>query len=45
VFWLRNCQSEYWQATPEAPPEMEVVDDDLAAMLDAAGERMRHAGQ
>ena len=45
VFWLRNRQSEYWQARAEAPPELEVIDDDLAAMLDAAGERMRHAGQ
>ncbi len=45
VFWLRNRQSEYWQARAEAPPELEVIDDDLAAMLDAVGERMRHAGQ
>jgi hypothetical protein len=43
--WLHNRQSEYWQTRPEAPPKLEVIDDDLAAMLDAGGERMRHAGQ
>jgi hypothetical protein len=34
---------EYGQARPEAPLEPEIVDD-LAALLDAAGESMRHAG-
>ena len=43
MFWLRNRQREYWQARPEASPELEVVDD-MAARLDAAGESMRHAG-
>jgi hypothetical protein len=42
MFWLRNRQPEYWEATPAPPPELEMVDDDLAAMLDAAGEGMRH---
>ena len=33
MFWLRNRQREYWQARAEAPPELEVIDDDLAAMV------------
>ena len=41
MFWLRNRQRQYWQAKAEAPPE---VADDMAALLDAAGESMRHAG-
>jgi hypothetical protein len=41
MFWLRNRQRQYWQAKAEAP--LEVVDD-MAALLDAAGESMRHAG-
>jgi hypothetical protein len=32
VSWLRNRQPEYWQAGPDAPPDLEVADD-LAAML------------
>jgi hypothetical protein len=40
MFWLRNRQRQYWQARAEAP--LEVVDD-MAALLDAAGESMRHA--
>ena len=43
MFWLRNRQREYWQARPGAPLAPEVVDD-MAALLDAAGESMRHAG-
>jgi hypothetical protein len=42
MFWLRNRQRHYWQAKAEAP--LEVVDD-MAALLDAAGESMRHAGE
>jgi hypothetical protein len=41
MFWLRNRQRQYWQAKPEPMPE--VVIDDIA-LLDAAGERARHAG-
>ena len=41
MFWLRNRRREYWQARAEAP--LGVVDD-MAALLDAAGESMRHAG-
>jgi hypothetical protein len=41
MFWLRNRQPEFWQARTEAPPEPEVIDD--IALLDAAGERVRHA--
>ena len=43
-FWLSNRQPEYWRARPEAAPEPEVVDD-MAALLDAAGESMRHAAE
>ncbi|MEA2810056.1 MAG: hypothetical protein QOJ17_4197 [Rhodospirillaceae bacterium] len=42
MFWPRNGQREYWQAKAEALPE--VADDMVAALLDAAGESMRHAG-
>jgi hypothetical protein len=41
MFWLRNRQRQYWQARAEATPE---VADDMVALLDAAGESMRHAG-
>ena len=41
MFWLRNRQRPYWQAKVEATPE---VVDDMVALLDAAGESMRHAG-
>ena len=41
MFWLRNRQRQYWQAKAEAPLE---IADDMAALLDAAGESMRHAG-
>jgi hypothetical protein len=41
MFWLRNRQRQYWRAKPEPMPE--VVIDDIA-LLDAAGERARHAG-
>jgi hypothetical protein len=41
MFWLRNRQRHYWQAKAEATPE---ISDDMAALLDAAGESMRHAG-
>ena len=43
MFWLRNRQRQYWQARAEATPEVEAADD-MAALLDAAGESMRHAG-
>ncbi len=43
MFWLRNRQRHYWQAKAEAAPEFEAADD-MAALLDAAGESMRHAG-
>ena len=43
MFWLRNRQRQYWQARAEAMPEVEAADD-MAALLDAAGESMRHAG-
>ena len=42
MFWLRNRRPEDWRAKAEPMPE---VVDDIAAALDAAGERMRHAGQ
>jgi hypothetical protein len=42
MFWLRNRQRQYWQAKAEAAPE--VAADDMVALLDAAGESMRHAG-
>jgi hypothetical protein len=42
MFWLRNRQRQYWQARAEAP--LEVVDD-MVALLDAAGESMRHAAE
>jgi hypothetical protein len=42
MFWLRNRQREYWQAAAEAPFK---IADDMAALLDAAGESMRHAGE
>jgi hypothetical protein len=41
MFWLRNRRPEDWQAKAEAAPE---VTDDMVALLDAAGESMRHAG-
>jgi hypothetical protein len=41
MFWLRNRQRHYWLAKTEATPE---VADDMVALLDAAGESMRHAG-
>ncbi|HTG24018.1 MAG TPA: hypothetical protein VK681_28555 [Reyranella sp.] len=41
MFWLRNRQRHYWQARAEATYEPA---DDMAALLDAAGESMRHAG-
>jgi hypothetical protein len=41
-FWLINRQRHYWQAKAEAVPE---VADDMAALLDAAGESMRHAAE
>ena len=44
VFWLRNRQRQYWQARAEAPPEPEIAAD-IAALLDAAGESMRHAAE
>jgi len=42
MFWLRNRQREYWRARADTP--LEVVDD-MAALLDAAGESMRHAAE
>jgi hypothetical protein len=42
-YWLGNRQPEYWRARPQAPPEPEIVDD--IALLDAAGESMRHAAE
>jgi len=42
MFWLRNRQREYWQAKAEAAPE--IANNDMVALLDAAGESMRHAG-
>jgi transposase-like protein len=42
MFWLRNRRPEDWRAKAEAA--LEIVDD-IAAALDAAGERMRHAGK
>ncbi len=42
MFWLRNRQRQYWQAKEETTAE---VADDMAALLDAAGESMRHAGE
>ena len=42
MFWLRNRQRQYWQARAEAPRE--IANDDMVALLDAAGESMRHAG-
>ena len=44
VFWLRNRQRQYWQARAEAPPEPKIAAD-IAALLDAAGESMRHAAE
>ena len=41
MLWLRNRRPEDWRANAETPE----VTDDIAAALDAAGERMRHAGQ
>ena len=43
TYWLNNRQREYWRARPQAPPEPEIVDD--IALLDAAGESMRHAAE
>ena len=40
--WLRDRHPEDWRAKAEAAPE--IANDDLAAALDAAGERLRHAG-
>ena len=40
MFWLRNRRPEDWRAKAETTPE--VIDD--IALLDAAGESMRHAG-
>jgi hypothetical protein len=37
VFWLRNRQPEYWQARAEAPPDLEVIDDDLARWWGTSG--------
>jgi len=42
MFWLRNRRRQYWQARAEATPE---IADDMVALLDAAGESMRHAGE
>jgi hypothetical protein len=42
MYWLRNRRPEDRRAKAEAA--LEIVDD-IAAALDAAGERMRHAGQ
>jgi hypothetical protein len=42
MFWLRNRQREYWLAKAEAAPE--IANNDMVALLDAAGESMRHAG-
>jgi hypothetical protein len=44
MFWLRNRQRQYWQARAEAPPEPEIAPD-IAALLDAAGENLRHAAE
>jgi hypothetical protein len=41
IFWLRNRRPEDWRAKAETTPE--AFADDIA-LLDAAGERMRHAG-
>ncbi|MGZ3338734.1 MAG: hypothetical protein ACXU9B_03075 [Reyranella sp.] len=41
MFWLRNRRPEDWRAQAETTPEVFV--DDIA-LLDAAGERVRHAG-
>jgi hypothetical protein len=41
MFWLRNRRPEDWRAKAETTPE--AFADDIA-LLDAAGERMRHAG-
>jgi hypothetical protein len=41
MFWLRNRRPEDWRAKAEPMPE--VFADDIA-LLDAAGEGMRHAG-
>ena len=41
MFWLRNRRPEDWRAKVETTPEVFV--DDIA-LLDAAGESMRHAG-
>ena len=43
MFWLRNRQREYGWARAESEAGPEGVDP-LAAVLDAAGESMRHAG-
>jgi helix-turn-helix resolvase-like protein len=42
MFWLRNRRPEDWRARAEAAPE--IANDDLAAVLDAAGESMHHVG-
>jgi hypothetical protein len=41
MFWLRNRRPEDWRAKAETTPEVFV--DDIA-LLDAAGESVRHAG-
>jgi hypothetical protein len=40
IFWLRNRQPQSWNGRPKAP---EADQDDLIAVLDAAGERVRLA--
>jgi hypothetical protein len=42
MFRRRNRQRRYWQAKAEAAPE--IANNDMVALLDAAGESMRHAG-
>jgi hypothetical protein len=41
MYWLRNRRPEDWRAKAEPMPEVFI--DDIA-LLDAAGESMRHAG-
>src|SRR5258708_21013734 len=42
MFWLCNRQRQYWQAKAEATPE---IADDMVALLHAARESMRPAGE
>ena len=42
MFWLRNRQRQYWRAKAEAPAP--AVEDDMVAVLNAAAESVRHAG-